>query len=79
MKFHATGAGQAVVQLDVNYGVDYEPHKDIPPKVSFQYVVELFLRKKILFEFWKIYFQYSQISFHEWNECIKKSTFEKKH
>ena len=35
MKFHATGAGQAVVQLDVNYGVDYEPHKDIPPKVSF--------------------------------------------
>ena len=33
MKFHATGAGQAVVQIDVNYGVDYEPHKDIPPKV----------------------------------------------
>ena len=33
MKFHATGAGQAVVQLDVNYGIDYEPHKDIPPKV----------------------------------------------
>ena len=34
MKFHATGAGQAVVQLDTNYGIDYEPNKDIPPKVS---------------------------------------------
>ena len=37
MKFHATGAGQAVVQLDVNYGVDYEPHKDIPPKGKFSF------------------------------------------
>ena len=34
MKFHATGAGQAVVQLDVNYGIDYEPNKDKPPKVK---------------------------------------------
>ena len=66
MKFHATGAGQAVVQLDVNYGVDYEPHKDIPPKVSFQYVIELILRI-FLFEFLSkdIFSIYSQILFHE--------------
>ena len=46
MKFHATGAGQAVVQLDVNYGIDYEPNKDKPPKVkecsNYQMTITLF-------------------------------------
>ena len=51
MKFHATGAGQAVVQLDVNYGVDYEPHKDIPPKVSFSFVVFILKRDELLKKF----------------------------
>ena len=27
VNFYARGAGQAVAQLDVNYGVDYEPFK----------------------------------------------------
>ena len=63
MKFRATGAGQAVVQLDVNYGVDYEPHKDIPPKVSFSFIqerettAEVYILSDI--------FQYFQILFHE--------------
>ena len=42
MKFHATGAGQAVVQLDQNYGIDYEPNKDIPPKDCFNLTIEEF-------------------------------------
>jgi len=42
MKFHATGAGQAVVQLDTNYGIDYEPNKDIPPKDCFNLTIEEF-------------------------------------
>ena len=50
MKFHATGAGQAVVQLDVNYGVDYEPHKDIPPKVSFSFYYFHIKREKLIEE-----------------------------
>jgi len=35
INFYATGAGQAIAQLDVNYGVDFEPFKDIPPKECF--------------------------------------------
>ena len=31
----AEGAGQAVAQLDVNYGVDYEPYKDHPASDCF--------------------------------------------
>ena len=31
INFEARGAGQAIAQLDINYGVDYEPFKDMPP------------------------------------------------
>ena len=33
---------QAVVQLDTNHGVDYEPNKDIPPKECFNLTIEEF-------------------------------------
>jgi len=35
INFYATGAGQAIAQLDVNYGIDFEPFKDNPPKTCF--------------------------------------------
>ena len=35
INFEARGAGQAIAQLDVNYGVDYEPKKDHPATPSF--------------------------------------------
>ena len=36
----ATGAGQAIAQLDVNYGVDYEPFKDEPAQKCFNLTIE---------------------------------------
>ena len=30
-----TGAGQAVVQLDLSYGIDREDEKDTPPQDAF--------------------------------------------
>merc|ERR1712020_197336 len=35
INFEARGARQAIAQLDVNYGVDYEPKKDHPATPSF--------------------------------------------
>ena len=37
----ATGAGQAIAQLDVNWGVDFEPFKDHPSSNNQQPVSEL--------------------------------------
>ena len=34
VNFYARGAGQAVAQLDVNYGVDFEPFKVRNEKIS---------------------------------------------
>ena len=39
INFHATGAGQAVAQLDINWGVDYEPRKDHPPEQCFNLTI----------------------------------------
>ena len=36
----ATGAGQAIAQLDVNWGVDYEPFKDHPARDCFNLTVQ---------------------------------------
>ena len=36
----ATGAGQAIAQLDVNYGVDYEPFKDKPARDCFNLTIQ---------------------------------------
>jgi len=44
VNFHATGAGQAVAQLDVNYGVDYEPFKDHPPEECFNLTINEYFR-----------------------------------
>ena len=44
IKFHATGAGQAVAQLDVNWGVDFEPFKDNPPVECFNLTINEFFR-----------------------------------
>ena len=63
MKFHATGAGQAVVQLDVNYGVDYEPHKDIPPKVSFSFYIFHIKREKLQKKF--LFLRYFESGYSE--------------
>ncbi|XP_075233181.1 CD109 antigen-like isoform X2 [Lycorma delicatula] len=38
----ARGTGQALVQLDVNYGVDYEPLKDQPSQPSFDLRIKEF-------------------------------------
>ena len=32
INMEARGRGQALVQLDITYGVDYEHHRDIAPK-----------------------------------------------
>ena len=36
INMYATGAGQAVAQMDINYGIDYEPFKDTPPEDCFK-------------------------------------------
>ena len=36
INIYATGAGQAVAQMDINYGIDYEPFKDHPPEDCFK-------------------------------------------
>ena len=36
----ANGAGQAIAQLDVNWGIDYEPYKDHPAQESFNLTVK---------------------------------------
>ncbi len=36
----ATGAGQAIAQLDVNWGVDYEPFKDHPARDCFNLTIQ---------------------------------------
>ncbi len=38
----ANGAGQAIAQLDVSWGVDYEPFKDQPAKPCFNLTVQEF-------------------------------------
>ena len=38
----ANGAGQAIAQLDVNWGIDYEPFKDAPPVDCFNLTVQEF-------------------------------------
>ena len=40
VNFYARGAGQAVAQLDVNYGVDYEPFKVSKNSISKVYFLE---------------------------------------
>eukprot|EP00095_Tigriopus_kingsejongensis_P006650 maker-scaffold363_size195477-snap-gene-0.39 protein:Tk06650 transcript:maker-scaffold363_size195477-snap-gene-0.39-mRNA-1 annotation:"hypothetical protein DAPPUDRAFT_320142" len=40
MNVFAHGAGQAVAQLDVNYGVDYEPFKDQPATDCFKLSIQ---------------------------------------
>lgn len=40
INFHATGAGQAVAQMDINYGVDFEPKKDYPPVECFNLTIK---------------------------------------
>ncbi|TRY72565.1 hypothetical protein TCAL_06513 [Tigriopus californicus] len=42
MNIFAHGAGQAVAQLDVNYGVDYEPFKDSPATDCFKLTIQEF-------------------------------------
>ena len=37
--YKATGAGQAVAQLDINAGIDYEPYKDHPPEQCFNLTI----------------------------------------
>ena len=32
----AKGSGQAVIQLDVSFGVDYDEYKDTPPEDCFE-------------------------------------------
>jgi len=44
IQFHATGAGQAVAQLDISYGVDYEPFKDQSPMDCFNLTINEFFR-----------------------------------
>ena len=44
VNFHATGAGRAVAQLDVNYGIDYEPFKDHPPEECFTLSINEYFR-----------------------------------
>ena len=39
INFHATGAGQAVAQMDINWGIDYEPFKDNPPVKCFNLTI----------------------------------------
>ena len=34
------GQGQALVQLDYSYGVDYEPLLDVPPTPAFDFTVD---------------------------------------
>ena len=36
----AHGAGQALAQLDVSYGVDYEPFKDQPPRDYYNLTIQ---------------------------------------
>ena len=33
------GSGQAIIQLDYSYGVDYEPELDVPPVPAFDFNV----------------------------------------
>ena len=40
VNFHATGAGLAVAQLDVNWGIDYEPLKDQPEQQCFNLTID---------------------------------------
>ena len=40
VNFQARGAGQAVAQLDVNWGIDYEPKKDHPPVQCFNLTID---------------------------------------
>ncbi len=42
MNLYAHGAGQAVAQLDVTYGVDYEPFKEHPPADCFRLAIKEF-------------------------------------
>ena len=53
VNFYARGAGQAVAQLDVNYGVDYEPFKvsknSIPKSLLFW--TKIGLKKHLYFLF----------------------------
>jgi hypothetical protein len=39
INFHATGAGQAIAQMDIVYGIDYEPFKDNPPEECFNLTI----------------------------------------
>ena len=39
INLYATGAGHAVAQLDINWGIDYEPFKDHPPVECFNLTI----------------------------------------
>ena len=40
VNYHATGAGQAVAQLDINWGIDFEPYKDHPQVQCFNLTID---------------------------------------
>ena len=40
VNFHATGASLGVAQLDVNWGIDYEPLKDQPEQQCFNLTID---------------------------------------